>query len=61
MKKLITYSETVKMSKEDWDRLTGVCSNVLCKHGLPGIQIEHRSDRWLSNYMEFVNGVSDDK
>ena len=58
--KLVTFTETVELTKEDWDKLLDRYeSKVLSRFGIPGIQTSVRQDHWLTNYMEFVNSRHD--
>lgn len=54
--------ESVELTREEWDKLIAIEIGVLERLGIPFglIQTKHRPDHWLSNYMKFINEVSND-
>lgn len=57
--KLVTFTETVELTEEDWDKMLAYVSR---RHPiiLGGIQTGEHQNHWLTNYMEFCNGQRSD-
>ena len=57
---VISY-ESAKLTKDEWDKLIAICLKISRRYELPTTQTDHHSDHWLSNYMKYVDEVSNDR